>query len=505
MKYTLFVTSKFFSRNVVLASLISLFSSATGVLIFHLPLWDGPMYGDDYLLVRDALQPNGNNGFLQDIWLTGGGKWRPANTPILLWLAKRWEFAYLPYQVLNLILLVICASIVGLASYYISKSLVACALGAFAISVSHFTWLAQISVYGVMELSAAIFFILACMCALRIFTASNNESPNLALWTFTSAALLLLSTLTHERYLFACLGFWLVFLIYSSSSSVSVILPHIFLMIPLFHLFFKGILLSLNPLAGGGESNLRDVGGLWIFKHLGDALLGLFGYYSGSGKYYSDWPLGRLAEYSELGFVGLAIALIPILLYLFAILFQRSRFGFKTLIKISHLEIFLFLTFFLTLIPSATVIQRIEFRWLFVPHILLLLLFLTIVKQLSLSSRLKTLFMISLPICFIFLSIYYRHESKAFTLLRDQPSELVRTIEKIAPKQGNWFLEINQLDSTMPTYWQLGYGGIFSQMTNPPYQIASKIEACRTVNVSIPCVSVVLDGASTQFKIRFIK
>ena len=499
------MTSKFFSQNVVFASLISLVSAAAGVLIFHLPLWDGPMYGDDYLLVRGALQPNGNNGFLQDIWLTGGGKWRPANTPILLWLAKRWEFAYLPYQVLNLVLLVICASIVGLASYYISKSLVTSALGAFTISVSHFTWLAQISVYGVMELSAAIFFILACICTLRIFTVSEKKSPNLALSTFASATFLLLSTLTHERYLFASLGFWLVFLIYSSSSSLSVFLPHIFIMIPVLHLFFKGILLGLNPLTGGGESNLRDVGGLWIFRNLGDALLGVFGYYSGSGKYYSDWSLGRLAEDSDLGFVGLAIALIPILIFLFAILLKRIRFEFKTLMKTSQLEIFLFLTFFLTLIPGATVIQRIEFRWLFVPQIMLILLFLSIVTRMTLSSRIKTLFMISLPICFIFLSLYYRHESKVFTLLRDQPSELVRTIEKIAPKQGIWFLEINQIDSTMPTYWQLGYFGIFSQMKNPPYQIASKIDACHTVNVLNPCISVVLEGASTQFKIRTIK
>jgi hypothetical protein len=80
-------------QKLTFAPLISSISAAAGVYFFHLPLWDGPMYGDDYLLVRGALQPNGNNGFLQDIWLAGGGKWRPANTPILLWLAKRWEFS----------------------------------------------------------------------------------------------------------------------------------------------------------------------------------------------------------------------------------------------------------------------------------------------------------------------------------------------------------------------------------------------------------------------------
>lgn len=491
-------------QKLIFAPLISLISAAVGVFFFHLPLWDGPMYGDDYLLVQGALQPNGNNGFLQDIWLAGGGKWRPANTPILLWLAKRWEFSYLPYQLLNLVLLVICASIVGFAVYYISKSLVACALGAFTISVSHFTWLAQISVYGVMEFSAAILFVLACMCALRVFIASNRESPNLASWTFTSAALLLLSTFAHERYLFACLGFWFVFLIYSRSSSTRRALPHVFMMIPIIHLFFKGIILGLNPLAGGGESSLKDVGGLWIFKHLGDAFLGLFGYYSGSGKYYSDWPLGRLAEQSNLGFVGLTIALIPILLYLFAKLFLRKPSDFKTSVKISHSELFLFSILFLTLLPAATVIQRIEFRWLFVPQILLLLLFTSLVTQMVLPSRYKTPLVIFLPVCFIFLSLYYRHESKVFTLLRDQPSELVRTIEKIAPKQGSWFLEIIQPDSAMPTNWQLGYGGIFSQMTNPPYQIVSKSEECREINQLLPCISVAIDGSSTKFNIKII-
>jgi len=495
---------KLLRQKLTFAPLISSISAAVGVYFFHLPLWDGPMYGDDYLLVQGALQPNGNNGFLQDIWLAGGGKWRPASTPILLWLAKRWEFSYLPYQLLNLALLVICASIVGLAVYYISKSLVACALSAFTISVSHFTWLAQISVYGVMEFSAAIFFVLACLCALRVFMASRRESPNQAVWTLTSAVLLLLSTFTHERYLFATIGFWLVFLIYSRSSPTKRVSPHIFMMIPIIHVFFKGIILGLNPLTGGGESSLKDVGGLWIFKHLGDAFLGLFGYYSGSGKYYSDWPLGKLAEDSDLGFIGLTVAIIPLLLYLFAKLFLRKLSDFKSSVKISHLELFLFSILFLTLLPAATVIQRIEFRWLFVPQILLLLLFTSLVTQMVLPSRYKTSLVIFLPVCFIFLSLYYRHESKVFTLLRDQPSELVRTIEKIAPKQGSWFLEIIQPDSTMPTNWQLGYGGIFSQMTNPPYQIVSKSEDCRAINHLIPCISVAIDGSSTKFEIKII-
>lgn len=496
--------SNLLGQKQIFAPFISVISAVIGVLFFHLPLWNGPMYGDDYLLVQAALQPNGNNGFLQDIWLAGGGKWRPANTPILLWLAKKWEFSYLPYQLLNLLLLVICASIVGSAVYYITKSLMACALSAFAISVSHFTWLAQISVYGVMELSAAIFFILACMSALRVFMASNEESPNLSFWTFTSAAFLLLSTFAHERYLFACLGFWFVFLIYSRTSSTRPVMSHVFMIIPIAHLFFKGILLGLNPLAGGGESSLKDVGGLWIFKHLSDALLGLFGYYSGSGKYYSDWPLRTLAEDSNLGFIGLVIGFSPILLYLFTTLFLRKPSGFGTSVKTSHLKLFLFLLLFLTLLPAATVIQRIEFRWLFVPQILLILLFTSLVSQMTLPSQFKTSLMIFLPVCFIFLSLYYRQESKAFTLLRDQPSELVQTIEKIAPKHGNWFLQITQTDSTMPTSWQLGYGGIFSQMLNPPYRIVPKSEDCRAINRLLPCVSVTIDGSSTQFKIKIV-
>jgi hypothetical protein len=491
-------------QKLTFAPLISSISAAAGVYFFHLPLWDGPMYGDDYLLVQGALQPNGNNGFLQDIWLAGGGKWRPANTPILLWLAKRWEFSYLPYQLLNLVLLVICASIVGLAVYYISKSLVACALSAFTISVSHFTWLAQISVYGVMEFSAAIFFVLACLCALKVFMASGRESSNQAVWILTSAALLLLSTLTHERYLFASIGFWLVFLIYSRSSPTKRVSPHVFMIIPIIHVFFKGIILGLNPLTGGGESSLKDVGGLWILKHLVDAFLGLFGYYSGSGKYYSDWPLGKLAEDSDLGFIGLTVTIIPLLLYLFAKLLMRYRSGFKTPATNSHSALLLFLVLFLTLLPAATVIQRIEFRWLFVPQILILLLFTSLVTHMGLPSRYKTPLMMFLPVCFVFLSLYYRHESEVFTLLRDQPSELVRTIEKIAPKQGDWFLEIIQSDSTMPTYWQLGYGGIFSQMTNPPYKIVSKSEECREANPLLPCISVSIDGSSTQFEIEII-
>lgn len=487
----------------LLGSIVSMLSAILGVLFFHLPLWKGPMYGDDFLLVSAALQPNGNEGFLQDIWLSGGGKWRPISTPILLWLAKQFEYSYLPYQLLNLILLLICAVIAGQIAFYLSSSLLASATISLAVSVSHFTWLSQISVYGVMELLAAIFFLLAFFCALKSFESGDNNSNSQSFWHISSAILLLMSTFSHERYLFTTIVFWLFFQIVEVKTK-SRRLAFLFLLIPLVHIVIKAVVLGLDPIAGGGESNFQDVRGWWIIRHVADAILGLFGFYSGSGIYYSDWPLGRLAKQSDFGFLGISIVLLPFLLMLL-ILFSKSRGKIRVLLKrftTDRTLLILAASIFFTLLPATTVIQRIEMRWLFIPQILLMLLSISIVSHFNIDTKLKTIALLMLPFSFVLISLFYRSESKTFTTLRDQPSMLIKTLEHSAPAKGNWLLVLTQTNPQMPTNWQLGYGGVFSQMNNPPYQILSTSQECKKINTSLPCITAMIDGASDQFEIK---
>ena len=147
---------------------------------------------------------------------------------------------------------------------------------------------------------------------LSIELPSNKSSRALQLQLLT-ALLLLLSTFTHERYLLTAFCFWLLFLFGSPAGSKLRTRSYLFLIVPAIHIFLKGALMNLNPIAGGGESNLRDVRSWWLLQHLGDSFLGLFGYFSGAGKYYSDWPIGELGKQSDLRIIGVLIITVPLL------------------------------------------------------------------------------------------------------------------------------------------------------------------------------------------------
>ena len=491
-------------NNYLGASLLSLSAAFVGVFIFHLPIWNGPMYGDDFLGVNAALQPNGSNGIWSDIWLAGGGKWRPVSTPIMLWMGRHFEYSYRPYQILNFSLLILCAALVGVLTYHLYKSIFTASTISFAISISHFTWLGQISIYGQMELLAVIFLVCASATALvSIELPSDNSRRALQLQLLT-ALLLLLSTFTHERYLLTAFCFWLLFLFSSPADSKLRTRSYLFLVVPVIHIFLKGVLMNLNPIAGGGESNLRDVRSWWLLQHLGDSFLGLFGYFSGAGKYYSEWPIGQLGKQSDLRIIGVLIITTPLLAITLLLLklHNKSEASFRQ--KNFRTQcIFQFSLVIATIAPAASVLQRIEPRWLFAPQIFFLLLCTTIISRFNVNKLLKTIAPIILPLCFISISIFYRGKSEVYSLLRDQPSAAILSIEKVAPPEADWVLSLHQTDATMPVQWQFGYGRAFSQMKNPPYKIYySSAKGCSEISVKIPCVSILLKAASLHFDVK---
>lgn len=482
------------SKNLI-AAVVSLASGGLGVLLLHLPLWDGPMIGDDYLSIKASLNTIGSRGFWSDFWLQGGGKWRPVTTVILYWFQRHFEYSYFPYQLLNLSLLTICAALVGVISYMLCKSVFVAVLTSFAISVSQLTWYAQISVFGLMELLAIIFLLLAGTCAV-LSIHLPSESPKLAVKLQLLAFLsLFLCTLTHERYLLTTLCFWILFLASSSRNTQIRRRSWIFLLIPLTHVIIKGLVLKLDPLQGGGESRLRSVYGTWLLEHLRDSFLGLIGYFSGSGKYYSQWPLGRLASQTDLQVLGPLIIcgpLLSMLIVMFIVQPDRTRLGIIKLLDLKTLFVLSLLV--ATLLPAATVIQRVESRWLLAPQILLVLFCIATVTKNFRSGPIRLATLCVLPSCLIVVAIHYSGKSDAFTIIRDQPSLVISQLEKVAPSNTQWVLAVNQDDSTMPTNWQFGYGQAFDQMSNPPYLIADE---CPKGNKLIPCVRVELHGANS--------
>jgi hypothetical protein len=275
----------------------------------------------------------------------------------------------------------------------------------------------------------------------------------------------------------------------------------IFLLIPLTHIIIKGLVLQLDPLQGGGESRLRSVYGTWLLEHLKDSFIGLLGYFSGSGKYYSQWPLGRMASETDLRILGPLVICVPLLLLLIAmrrVQPNRTRVGIIKLLELKTLFILSLLV--TTLLPAATVIQRIESRWLLAPEIFLVLFCIAIVTKSFESGPIRLATLCVLPFCLSVIAIHYSGKSDAYTIIRDQPSLIISQLETIAPPETPWVLSLTQDDSTMPTNWQFGYLQAFEQMSNPPYLIA---DTCPKEKKSTPCVMVELHGANSPLiKIR---
>jgi len=363
--------------------------------------------------------------------------------------------------------------------------------------------MAQISIYGLMELLAIIFLIGAIGIAIISVDLPVDRFTLARRLQLLAAFLLLLSTFTHERYLLTTMSFWGLYLWGRPANTELRRRSFVFLLIPATHIFLKGVLLGLDPLQGGGESRVRTVAGGWIFKHLTDSLLGLFGYFSGASKFYSAGELTRLAEQSDLKITGVLIIMVPSVVVVLGTLkaYRNQHSGPINDLSKTHF-LFIFSLIITTIAPAATVAQRIEMRWLLAPQILLILLSTIFLSRSRLNGAQRLVSMLVLPLCFSCLSLLYLGKNEAYTILRNQPSKVLSDLEKKAPVAGDWILELAQSDASVPTNWQFGFGFSLLQLTNPPYRITASQDNCRTAPKAIPCISVVLHGANMNFKIR---
>ena len=132
--------------------------SVLGVFTQGLKFWNGPMYGDDYLTTAGFVAPD--NSFFSAVFNSGSGKWRPLNNIYLYFTTHYFRFDYLPYLIINRLLLIFCAVITGSLAYALSKSFIAVALASFSVSISHLTYMGQTSVFGFLEFGSTIFLLL---------------------------------------------------------------------------------------------------------------------------------------------------------------------------------------------------------------------------------------------------------------------------------------------------------------------------------------------------------
>jgi hypothetical protein len=475
--------------------LLDIFATAGASTVAHLllrmPIRHTPMYGDDFLGIRVAQMPIRSGSFAENLWLVGGGKWRPVTTPLLLFLGQMWGYSYAPYQILNSVLLIILATATGIFSLRLTSKRVPSILISVAVVSSQFNWFSQISIYGIMELLALIFLI----GSIAVVALQDPESTKFSSRVSWSVAFLLIASFCHERYIICSVVFAAyLFILQRKTGAQFGAWKH--LLVPATHVLLKAFVVNVDPLTGGGESNFRDAAGPWIAAHFLDTLKMLIGWFSGAGHFYNGDRLGESAKAQSFGLTGASIAMFALLVTAIHIIHclragQSGR-------RVGHdLE----RTFLLTgiaiscLIPAATVVQRIEARWIFASQILLL-----VASVAGVSATVKTRASLTaslLPAAFTLLAVAYLPGSSAYTALRDQPTAVLETLHERAPRAGPWSVVITQSDSEISAAWQFGYGDALSQLPNPPYftNISSDVDAvCIQQWRKMPCMRVILEG-----------
>ena len=465
-------------------------SSVIGVSTTGISILRGPMYGDDYLTT--AYFYNIENDFFGSIF--SNGRWRPLNNLFLYFTTHYFGFDYLPYLTINRILLVLCGVVSGLLAYSLSKSLISVVLVSLVVSVSHFTYMGQVGIFGFLEFGPTIFLITAIHVALRSIDVQTISQARAEFLQIISVVLLLTACLIHERFQIASVSFWILFRMKGTKFNKLKSQSILFLFIPGFITGAK-LLTRAKVLQGGGEADFITSFGQSIINNFGFSILGVFGYFSGLGHYFDSGAWAALGRGLDLNLLGLLIHLFPLslligigLYYLIKYKYLPKFFDYKSWFLISLAFCFLLI--------GSTIVTRIEGRWLFQSKILIAIAICSALGNLKITALAKqSLFHLQI-LPFLLISSIYNLDSSKFTVRRDQTILVVLELERISDKFIEWRLAVNRSGEPITSSsWEFAYGKIFTQLTNQPELVSS----CW----NIPnCVTVDLPEASLNFKVR---
>lgn len=365
--------------------------------------------------------------------------------------------------------------------------------------VSQFNWFSQVSIYGLMELTAIMFVLLSVW---PILESETLLDPRLAVKL--STVFLLCATLTHERYIICTFPIVVFFLIKQRTTEMK-ILPWLPLLIPMFHIVMKSFVFQLDPLTGGGETQMSGVGETWMIVRLLDSLRMLLGWFSGVGHYYNGDRLGELARSSEFGVPAFMVSILSLMIVGLAWIqvYRHSRRN-PVVARPNLGSIFAIAIALACLLPSATVFERIEGRWMFGSQILLSLGVATMLRQSETSRTWIRIASVIVPLTMTGTALMYLPDADAYTTLRNQPTEILSQLSDRSPQDDPWAVVIVQADETVPTKWQFGFGDALMQLPNPPYYVNISHDGnsiCPKFRIRMTCLMVKVDGIDSKFEI----
>lgn len=318
--------------------------------------------GDDLYLLIGSNQPGGYASKILPSFLDhGGGKWRPVTQVILsplldLFGEDFWKYQLVAEALLSLIGVLVALIIVQL----VGKSSIWAFLAGSLVALSNFNLYFVLQVFGIMESLALLFFLITIALLSRPHHRFAKKDFLAAGVTFA------LSLHSHERYMLIC--FAVAALIYFRMQEQCLRERLLFSSVPfaavLFNYLVKEIGFGMNFFTGAGGTEISS-SSIDIPYFLLRASLNVLGYNVGP-----DYLSGKDA--STLGSTGALLSLIWAIPAIMAMtcgclhVIRTSRARGWAIIALCLLTIS-------SLLLTASVAFRQEFRWLLAPQLAVLI------------------------------------------------------------------------------------------------------------------------------------
>lgn len=264
-------------------------------------------------------------------------------------------------------------------------------------------------------------------------------------------------------------------------------------------LFFVGppmyilasVLLSFNGLRGGGSFSLSSTFGVWILFRLPVAALHLIGGAGGESVFFDVESPHRFIHnqtfwYNYQLYIPTLLILAAVTPVGYQLILRRRKRAVsdettglhKTRIRSAQAGSDAIVVALALLLPAATVIERIESRWLYGS-----LTFLTVGACLlsaseSLPARVRVGYITGL-LLLLASNIQHRNSFQQYDYWRIRSEKVLSTVRTQEPASGYWSLLVYTPGTDNPNIslpWALGVGAAFMDLNNAPIQVLYGID-----------------------------
>jgi hypothetical protein len=442
--------------------------------------WESrPFVGDDLETLNGVSQGTYLAGW-RDIFLDVSlDKWRPVNNLYLFTSLRLFGNSYQAFWVANVGLMV-CLIVVANWLMGRIKDLgslhdrLAVTTGLVVLGSSPFAHYSRIGVFGFLELMPIILLVLAIGQVTPEFNSRAIQR---------GGALLALATLIHERYFIAYLTFGLIAFWRSRRTLELSQSVRRLVWFPAFWLYTEILVLRTNPLRGGGDLYLDSTIGFWIIPRFIDSTLFLGGGTFGQTAFYTgvDAAFGNISE--PTGLAGVPTRLVALLVLLLPILFAlawkkdaRESECFRRADSQNRqsltLALQLVILMLALILPAATVISRVEMRWLFGPHVLVIFVVLCLSRT---AFGQKTQFARAFFAAYVGLNMVGLSKFDEYNFFRDNTYELIDFAQSSSEglRTESYSIVVVTDENTSYLNWATNYGRALKQyLENPPRHVA---------------------------------